>query len=121
MGIIWLRQARVASPKDEQDQERPETPEIEETDKERAEAQAEVTLLFNSPCFLHWHVKMRRKQRAALDKHFGKEERNLRPAPAAVPKKISTMEQASLENLGWRQLDAQQEFLRWDWWEFGRR
>jgi hypothetical protein len=56
---------------------------------------------------------MRRKQRAALDKHFGKEERNLRPAPAAVPK-IRTMEQASLENLGWRQLDAQQEFLRWD-------
>jgi hypothetical protein len=53
MGIIWLRQARVASPKDEQDQERPETPEIEEMDKERAEAQAEVTLLFNSPCFLH--------------------------------------------------------------------
>jgi hypothetical protein len=57
---------------------------------------------------------MRRKQRAALDKHFGKEERNLRPTAAAVPKKISTMEQASLENLGWRQLDAQQEFLRWD-------
>jgi hypothetical protein len=68
-----------------------------------------IHLAFSTDMF-----KIRRKQRAALDKHFGKEERNLRPAAAAVPKKISTMEQASQENLGWRQLDAQQEFLRWD-------
>jgi hypothetical protein len=60
-------------------------------------------------------IKMRAKQQAALEKRFGKQEVKRHIAAAsAVPKKTGAMEQASRENLGWRTLDAQQEFLRWD-------
>ncbi|KAF1936807.1 hypothetical protein EJ02DRAFT_459230 [Clathrospora elynae] len=77
------------------------TPEPVVSDEERAQAQAE----------------MRAKQKAALDKRFPNQPtkpRTASPAGAQPTRKPSALQEASKENVGWRNIDMQTEFRRWD-------
>ena len=61
--------------------------------------------------------KMRAKQQAALDKRLASQSKKPTPtstASAQSTKKPTALEQMSKENVGWRNVDAQTEFRRWD-------
>lgn len=79
----------------------PTTPEPELSPEERTQVQAE----------------MRAKQQAALDKRFASQmKKPTAPSTTAsqAAKKPTALEQMSKENVGYRDLDAQSEFRRWD-------
>ncbi|KAH7359849.1 hypothetical protein BKA66DRAFT_472170 [Pyrenochaeta sp. MPI-SDFR-AT-0127] len=85
----------------QQPEQRPTTPEPEVSPEERTRAQEE----------------MRARQQAALDKRFASQPKKIAPTLTTVPqttKKPTALEQISKENVGYRNLDAQTEFRRWD-------
>ncbi|KAF1850499.1 uncharacterized protein K460DRAFT_412196 [Cucurbitaria berberidis CBS 394.84] len=60
---------------------------------------------------------MRAKQQAALDKRFANQPKKSTAVPTASTqssKKPTALEEMSKENVGWRNVDAQTEFRRWD-------
>ncbi|RAR09741.1 ankyrin repeat-containing protein [Stemphylium lycopersici] len=73
-------------------------PEPEISEGERAKVQAE----------------MRAKQQAALDKRFANPPKKTSSAAAQTTRKPSALEEASRENIGWRNADAQAEFRNWN-------
>ncbi|KAI4944207.1 hypothetical protein J4E91_008760 [Alternaria rosae] len=75
--------------------QRPPAPQLSE--EERAQLQAE----------------MREKQQAALDKRLN-QPRKSSPAGVQATKKPTALEEASRENIGWRNADAQAEFRNWN-------
>ncbi|USP75455.1 ankyrin repeat-containing protein [Curvularia clavata] len=75
-----------------------QAPELEVSDEERAKNQAE----------------MRAQQQAALDKRLAKQPRRASPTAAPARRKPSALEQASRENVGWRNADAQAELRSWN-------
>ncbi|KAI4607133.1 uncharacterized protein J4E88_009393 [Alternaria novae-zelandiae] len=75
--------------------QRPPEPQLSE--EERAKLQAE----------------MRANQQAALDKRLN-QPRKSSPAGAQATRKPTALEEASRENIGWRNADAQAEFRNWN-------
>ncbi|RYN32155.1 hypothetical protein AA0113_g4133 [Alternaria arborescens] len=61
-------------------------------------------------------AEMRAKQQAALDKRFTSQPRSRKPSPtgAQAKRKPTALEEASKENIGWRNADAQAEFRNWN-------
>lgn len=60
---------------------------------------------------------MRAKQQAALDKRFANQPKKaavISTTGAQTTRKPSALEDMSKENVGWRGIDAQTEFRRWD-------
>jgi len=57
--------------------------------------------------------KMRANQQAALDKRLNPP-RKSSPAGAQSTRKPTALEEASRENIGWRNADAQAEFRNWN-------
>jgi hypothetical protein len=57
---------------------------------------------------------MRAKQQAALDKRLAREPKTTRPAGTPVQTGAGALEQASRENVAWRNIDAQAEFRNWN-------
>lgn len=62
--------------------------------------------------------KMRAKQQAALDKRLAAQQKKPTATAGAqataAARKPSALEEMSKENVGWRNIDAQTEFRRWD-------
>ncbi|KAG9195064.1 hypothetical protein G6011_00184 [Alternaria panax] len=75
-------------------------PEPQLREEEREQAQAE----------------MRAKQQAAIDKRLASQPRprKLSPTGAQATRKPTALEEASRENTGWRDADAQAEFRNWN-------
>jgi hypothetical protein len=59
-------------------------------------------------------LKMRAKQQEALDKRFANQPKKTTPAGAQSTRKPSALEEASRENVGWRNADAQTEWRNWN-------
>jgi hypothetical protein len=57
---------------------------------------------------------MRAKQQAALDKRLVGQPKKSSPAGAQATRKPTALEEASRENIGWRNADAQAEFWNWN-------
>jgi hypothetical protein len=57
---------------------------------------------------------MRAKQQAALDKRLASQPRKPSPAGTQARRKRTALEEASRENIGWRNADAQAEFRNWN-------
>lgn len=81
-----------------QSQQHAAEPEPQLSEEERAQAQAE----------------MRAKQQEALSKRLANQPRKTAPAATQPPRKMSALEEASRENVGWRNADAQAEWRNWN-------
>jgi hypothetical protein len=60
---------------------------------------------------------MRAKQQAALEKRFAAKQKKIAAVPnadAQAKKKLSVLEQASRENVGYRNMDTQAEYRSWN-------
>ena len=57
---------------------------------------------------------MRAKQQAALDKRLANPPKKTSYAAAQTTRKPSALEEASRENIGWRNADAQAEFRNYN-------
>jgi hypothetical protein len=59
---------------------------------------------------------MRAKQQEALDKRFANQPKKTTTTPAGAQstRKPSALEEASRENVGWRNADAQAEWRNWN-------
>jgi hypothetical protein len=60
---------------------------------------------------------MRAKQQAALEKRFAAKQKKsaaVTNADAQAKKKLSVLEQASRENVGYRNMDTQAEYRSWN-------
>lgn len=91
--------------------------------EERAQTQAEAIVFRARHVAVHRadNGQMRAKQQTALDKRFATQLR--KPSPSRTgqvpqstsrPKKMSTLEQMSQENVGWRNADANHDLRSWN-------
>lgn len=91
--------------------QRPPEPQLSE--EERAKLQAEVWSWYSTILATLTSPKMRANQQAALDKRLN-QPRKSSPAGAQSSRKPTALEEASRENIGWRNADAQAEFRNWN-------
>jgi len=91
--------------------QRPPEPQLSE--EERAKLQAEVWSWCSTILATLTSPKMRANQQAALDKRLN-QPRKSSPAGAQATRKPTALEEASRENIGWRNADAQAEFRNWN-------
>jgi len=91
--------------------QRPPEPQLSK--EERAQLQAEVWSSRATILAMLTSPKMRANQQAALDKRLN-QPRKSSPAGAQSTRKPTALEEASRENIGWRNADAQAEFRNWN-------